>query len=29
LEALVIAVLLAIVPYLGLRGIVCRLSRRD
>ena len=29
LEALVIALLLAIVPYLGLRGIVCRLSRRD
>jgi len=28
LEALVIATLLAIVPYLGLRGIVCRLSRR-
>jgi hypothetical protein len=28
LEALVIALLLAIVPYLGLRGIVCRLSRR-
>jgi hypothetical protein len=28
LEALVIAVLLALVPYLGLRGIVCRLARR-
>jgi threonine/homoserine efflux transporter RhtA len=28
LEALVIALLLAIVPYVCLRGIVCRLARR-
>ena len=28
LEALAIALLLAIVPYLVLRGIVCRLARR-
>jgi hypothetical protein len=28
LEALAIALLLAIVPYISLRGIVCRLARR-